>query len=165
MPRMGLGTWQLTHDTADIIAFALDLGYPMIDTSGDYRTQPGTGEGIERSGKQRSDFYLVTKVEETDDAYRAARKNLDELQLDHADPSPAPARGWRGAMAWPHRGEAGRPHHRYRCQQVPYGADRRSDSGFRRGFNGQSDRAPSATARACWTMPSPIRPSFKPAVR
>ena len=85
MPSMGLGTWQLTHDTAEIVAFALDLGYPMIDTSGDYGTQPGIGEGIRRSGKKRSDFYLVTKVEETDDPYQATRKNLDELQLDHAD--------------------------------------------------------------------------------
>lgn len=85
MPPMGLGTWQLTRDTADTIAFALDLGYPMIDTSGDYGTQPGIGEGIERSGKRRADFYLVTKVEETEDSYQATRKNLDELGLDYAD--------------------------------------------------------------------------------
>ncbi|MGX5733749.1 aldo/keto reductase [Bosea thiooxidans] len=85
MPAMGIGTWQLSRDTADTIAFALDLGYSMIDTSGDYGTQPGIGEGIKRSGKPRSDFYLVTKVEETDDAYQATRRNLDELALDHAD--------------------------------------------------------------------------------
>jgi 2,5-diketo-D-gluconate reductase A len=29
--------------------------------------------------------YLVTKVEETDDAYAATRKSLDELQVDYAD--------------------------------------------------------------------------------
>lgn len=85
MPVMGLGTWQLTQDTAGAVAAALALGYPMIDTSGDYGTQPGIGEGIRRSGAKRSDFYLVTKVEETDDAYEATRRNLDELGLDHAD--------------------------------------------------------------------------------
>ncbi|MGH7196411.1 MAG: aldo/keto reductase [Candidatus Saccharimonadales bacterium] len=85
MPVLGLGTWQLTNDTAGTIVKALELGYRMIDTSGDYGTQPGVGEGIKRSGVGRSDFYLVTKVEETDDAYEATRKNLDELQLEYAD--------------------------------------------------------------------------------
>ncbi|MFC6490221.1 aldo/keto reductase [Nitratireductor sp. GCM10026969] len=85
MPLLGLGTWQLTKDTAETIAAAIALGYPMIDTSGDYGTQPGIGEGIRRAGAKRSDFYLVTKVEETDDAFAATKKNVDELGLDYAD--------------------------------------------------------------------------------
>lgn len=85
MPVLGLGTWELTDQTADTIAKALLLGYPMIDTSGDYGTQPGIGEGIKKSRVPREQFYLVTKVEETDDAYGATLKNLQELQLDYAD--------------------------------------------------------------------------------
>lgn len=85
MPILGLGTWQLTKDTAATVARALELGYPMIDTSGDYGTQPGIGEGIRSSGADRDSVYLVTKVEETDNAYRATRKNLDELGLDYVD--------------------------------------------------------------------------------
>jgi 2,5-diketo-D-gluconate reductase A len=85
MPVLGLGTWQLTNDTAGTVAAALELGYRMIDTSGDYGTQPGIGDGINRSGIERAEFYLVTKVEETGDAYQATRKNLDELQLDYVD--------------------------------------------------------------------------------
>jgi len=85
MPVLGLGTWQLTDDTAGAIAAALGLGYRLIDTAADYGTQPDIGEGIGRSGVKRSDVYLVTKVEETDDAYEAARKNLSELQLEYAD--------------------------------------------------------------------------------
>jgi diketogulonate reductase-like aldo/keto reductase len=34
MPVMGLGTWQLTHDTTGTVEEALHLGYRMIDTSG-----------------------------------------------------------------------------------------------------------------------------------
>jgi 2,5-diketo-D-gluconate reductase A len=106
MPVMGLGTWQLTNDTAGTVAAALALGYRMIDTSGDYGTQPGIGEGISRSGVERSDIYLVTKVEETDDAYEATRKNLRELHLDYADlmlihrpPRAGAGEGlWRGLM-------------------------------------------------------------------
>lgn len=85
MPVMGLGTWQLTEDTAGTVVAALGIGYCLIDTSGDYGTQLGIADGIGRSGVKRSDFYLVTKVEETDDAYEATRKNLRELRLGHAD--------------------------------------------------------------------------------
>jgi 2,5-diketo-D-gluconate reductase A len=85
MPCMGLGTWQLTHDTAGTVAAALELGYRLIDTSGDYGTQAGIGEAIRGRGVARDKVYLVTKVEETDNAYEATRSNLAELQLDYAD--------------------------------------------------------------------------------
>lgn len=85
MPVIGLGTWQLEDDTAGTISKALTLGYRLIDTSGDYGTQPGIGEGIRRSGVTRDDIFLVTKVEENEDAYAATVKNLRELGLDYAD--------------------------------------------------------------------------------
>lgn len=106
MPVMGLGTWQLTRDTSGTVEAALDLGYRLIDTSGDYGTQPGIGKGIERSGVRREDLFIETKIEETDDAYEAARKNLDELHLDYVDlmlihRPPASGAGeelWRGLI-------------------------------------------------------------------
>ncbi|MFZ5675548.1 MAG: aldo/keto reductase family protein [Pseudomonadota bacterium] len=85
MPAMGLGTWQLTEDTAGTVVAALALGYRMIDSSGDYGTQPGIAEGIRRSGIKRSDIYLVTKIEEDEDAYEATGKNLRELGSDYVD--------------------------------------------------------------------------------
>lgn len=85
MPVLGLGTWELTDDTPGAISTALELGYPMIDTSGDYGTQPGIAEGIERRGVDRSRLYIVTKVEENDDAYQKTCEDLQELQLDYAD--------------------------------------------------------------------------------
>lgn len=85
MPIIGLGTWKLKNDTANIIDKALKMGYPMIDTSGDYGTQPQIGQGISSSGVERQSFYLVTKVEEDDEAYDATKKNLSELGLEYAD--------------------------------------------------------------------------------
>lgn len=85
IPVLGLGTWQLNQSTAETIAKALEIGYKMIDTSSDYGTQPGIGEGIKKSGIKREDIYIVTKVEETDDAYERALSNLKELQLDYVD--------------------------------------------------------------------------------
>jgi diketogulonate reductase-like aldo/keto reductase len=84
MPIFGLGTWKLDN-AAQAIESALELGYKMIDTSGDYGTQPGIAQGLRRSGRMRNDYYLQTKVEETDDAYEATRKNLRELQHEYAD--------------------------------------------------------------------------------
>lgn len=85
MPVLGLGTWQLSVDTAGTVEKALSLGYPMIDTSGDYGTQPGIGEGIRRSDRDRDAMYLVTKVEENEDSYEATVRNLGELGVDYAD--------------------------------------------------------------------------------
>lgn len=106
IPVMGLGTWQLTDDTAATIAYALELGFPMIDTSGDYGTQPGIGEGVRRWGGDRKDLYLVTKVEETDDSYEKTKRDLDELGFEYADmmlihrppPSGAGEKLWEGLI-------------------------------------------------------------------
>lgn len=85
MPVLGLGTWGLTHNTVDSVLHALRTGYRMIDTSGDYGTQPAIGESIKQSGLQRDKFYIVTKVEEVGDAYQTTLKNLNELQLNYID--------------------------------------------------------------------------------
>lgn len=97
MPVMGLGTWQLTNDTAGTVEYALKLGYRLIDTSSDYGTQPGIGEAIKNSKINREDIYITTKIEEADDAYTRTVSNLEELDLKYADlmlihrPSPAGA--------------------------------------------------------------------------
>ncbi len=85
MPALGLGTWRLTKHTPQVIQDALALGYTMIDTSGDYGTQPGIAEGLRRAKVPRKSYYIVTKVEETDDAYQAVKANLSELRLKYAD--------------------------------------------------------------------------------
>lgn len=106
MPVLGLGTWELTHDTAGTVEEALRRGYRMIDTSGDYGTQPGVGEGLRRSGLDPGELFLVTKVEEDEDAYAASSRNVDELGLEHVDlmlihrppPSGAGVRLWEGLI-------------------------------------------------------------------
>lgn len=85
MPVLGLGTWQLTNDTPGTIQTAIELGYRMIDTSGDYGTQPGIGEGVRRSGVPRDSLYIITKVEEDEDSYHSTVKNIGELGIDYAN--------------------------------------------------------------------------------
>ncbi|MPZ72894.1 MAG: aldo/keto reductase [Nitriliruptorales bacterium] len=104
MPVLGLGTWQLTDDTADTVKTALDMGYRLIDTSGDYGTQAGIAAALGSSDVDRQDLYLVTKVEEDEDAYDATRDRLRELDVERVDlmlihrppPSGAGVDLWRG---------------------------------------------------------------------
>lgn len=85
MPALGLGTWQLTEDTAGAVEHALGIGYRLIDTSGDYGTQPGIGEALRSSPVDRDEVFLVTKVEEDEDAYESAEAQLGELGVDHVE--------------------------------------------------------------------------------
>jgi 2,5-diketo-D-gluconate reductase A len=85
MPSIGLGTWELTDKTPGTVAKALGMGYRMIDTSGDYGTQRGIGEGLRRSNVARTNVFLVTKVEEDEDAYDATVADLRELGEEFAD--------------------------------------------------------------------------------
>jgi 2,5-diketo-D-gluconate reductase A len=85
MPIIGLGTWQLNEDTSATIRHAIDAGYRMIDTSSDYGTQPGVGGAVRGSNVTREDLFIVTKIEEIDDAYNAAKDYVHEMGLDYAD--------------------------------------------------------------------------------
>jgi diketogulonate reductase-like aldo/keto reductase len=85
MPVLGLGTYELKHQTVESISEALESGYHMIDTSGDYHTQRGIGEALRSCGVSRSSIYLVTKIEDTEDAFEATRVNVAELKQDYVD--------------------------------------------------------------------------------
>lgn len=85
MPLLGFGTWEVRHQTEAVIAAALDAGYRLIDTSGDYHTQQGIGASLRSSGVPRESVYLVTKIEECGDAHAAVRRDLAELRVDYAD--------------------------------------------------------------------------------
>jgi diketogulonate reductase-like aldo/keto reductase len=85
IPIIGLGTWELTKQTSDIVQMALGIGYPIIDTSGNYDVQPAISEGIQKSGFERSTFYLQTKVEPDENTYSATITNLKELQMPYAN--------------------------------------------------------------------------------
>ena len=85
MPLLGLGTWELTEDTAGTVEFALARGYRMIDTAGDYGSQEGIGEALRRTDVPRERIFLVAKVEEDEDAFEATRRYLGEMRQEYAD--------------------------------------------------------------------------------
>jgi diketogulonate reductase-like aldo/keto reductase len=84
MPIIGLGTWRL-QDTAKVVVEALNLGYKMIDTSGNYGTQPGIAQGLKRANVARDAFFLTTKVENDEDPMESLQRSLAELELEYVD--------------------------------------------------------------------------------
>lgn len=84
MPVIGLGTWELQNPVQTVVK-ALELGYRLIDTSGNYGTQPGIAEALKQSPFDRNEIFIVSKIEAHENSYEASVQNLHELQIDYAD--------------------------------------------------------------------------------
>jgi len=70
MPALGLGVFQSApEETAAAVAAALEVGYRHIDTAAAYGNERQVGEGIHRSGIDRDDIFIETKVWVTDYGY------------------------------------------------------------------------------------------------
>lgn len=62
VPLIGLGTWPLRgEDAAAAVSQAISNGYRHIDTAENYANESAVGEGIRRSGIDRSELFLTTK--------------------------------------------------------------------------------------------------------
>ncbi len=64
IPQIGLGTW-LNKDKKECfstVKYALDIGYRHIDTAQAYSNEEFIGEAIKRSGVQRKDIFITTKI-------------------------------------------------------------------------------------------------------
>jgi 2,5-diketo-D-gluconate reductase A len=85
MPMLGLGTWKLTNDTAEVVEGALEAGYRLIDTSSDYGSQAGIGEALRRTSVPREEIFVTAKIEETDEPVEGVLRDLSEMGLGYAD--------------------------------------------------------------------------------
>lgn len=90
MPMLGYGVYQTPPDeTADAVATALQVGYRHIDTAAAYGNESGVGHAIARSGIDRSDIFVETKVWITDYGYdrtlHAFDKSAGKLGVDQVD--------------------------------------------------------------------------------
>lgn len=88
MPLLGLGTWQLTGSQCEkAVKMALDLGYPHIDTSDDYRNEERIGNAIK--GYDRSQLFITSKVDDSklqkNDVIKAGHDSLERLGVDYLD--------------------------------------------------------------------------------
>lgn len=90
IPVIGFGTHPMTDEQSETaVASALDLGYRLIDTASLYRNEVGVGRGIARSGVDRSDIFLTTKLRGGDqgllETKEGLRGSLQRLDLEYVD--------------------------------------------------------------------------------
>jgi len=79
MPVLGFGVFQTPPaETAEAVATALDVGYRHIDTAAAYQNERGVGEAIKRSGLDRAEVFIETKVWITDYGYDATLHAFDK---------------------------------------------------------------------------------------
>jgi 2,5-diketo-D-gluconate reductase B len=90
VPSLGLGTWRLSgQECVRAVECALALGYRHIDTAQMYANEGEVGRGIENSGVDREDIFLVTKVRTSsfsyDDVIHSTRESLKKLETEYVD--------------------------------------------------------------------------------
>ena len=70
MPALGLGVFQSPPEqTTTAVEAALAAGYRHIDTAAAYDNERDVGEGLRRSGLNRSAVFIETKVWVSDYGY------------------------------------------------------------------------------------------------
>ena len=87
MPDFGIGTFLLSSDEAERSVYeALQCGYRMVDTANAYMNEKAVGRAIRRSGMNREEIFVSTKLWPTvyeDD--NAVDETLKRLGLDYID--------------------------------------------------------------------------------
>lgn len=91
MPILGFGVYQIP-DAAECeksVLTALEAGYRSIDTAAAYQNEEAVGKAIQKSGIDRKDLFITTKLWVSDAGYEKAKKafevSLNKLQLDYLD--------------------------------------------------------------------------------
>lgn len=90
MPVLGFGTLYLTDELGvRCVAEAISLGYRLIDTATVYGNEEAVGGGIRKSGIDRKELFVTSKVWVDDSGYEKAKvafkTTLDKLGLDYLD--------------------------------------------------------------------------------
>jgi 2,5-diketo-D-gluconate reductase A len=90
IPQLGFGVFQVRPaNTAEAVTTALQAGYRHIDTAEMYGNEQGVGEAIAKSGLDRGEVFVTSKLNNgahrPDDARRAFAESLDALGTDYVD--------------------------------------------------------------------------------
>ena len=78
IPAVGLGTYSLQGDAgAEAVAAAIRAGYRLLDSAQGYENEDAVGEGMRRSGVQRSELVLTTKLPDDQHGYDETLASFD----------------------------------------------------------------------------------------
>ena len=90
MPQLGLGVYKVNQDIAvHLVQQALEIGYRRIDTAALYDNEAEVGAGIRRSGLDREEVFVTSKIWNDRHGYAEAKEaiqeSLDRLNLGYVD--------------------------------------------------------------------------------
>ena len=90
IPELGFGVFQIEPtDTVEAVSTALQVGYRHIDTAEMYGNEKEAGEAVAKSGLDRADVFVTSKLandaHRPDDARRAFDTSLEALGFDYLD--------------------------------------------------------------------------------
>lgn len=88
MPLLGFGTFMLAGEICEeAVSAAIQEGYRMIDTAEAYGNEAAVGKGIVKSGIDRKELFLVTKVnyKSYENVRETVEQSLKNLQTDYID--------------------------------------------------------------------------------
>jgi diketogulonate reductase-like aldo/keto reductase len=90
MPLLGLGVYDMYKAEAEkAVEDAFEIGYRLIDTASMYENEVEIGNAIKRSGLDRKEIFLTTKLNNTDHGYDQALNAFDDslkkLGQDYVD--------------------------------------------------------------------------------
>lgn len=91
MPTIGYGTWKVENSSAgaEAVAEAIRVGYRHIDGAARYENEVSVGEGIRKSGIDREELFVTSKVWFTHRSYDKVLESCDttlkDLGLDYVD--------------------------------------------------------------------------------
>lgn len=90
IPLVGTGTlFAKGRELADLLAQVIADGYRLIDTAAQYANETAVGAGIARSGVDRAELFVTTKVAGGDQGRGHTRagleRSLERLGTDHVD--------------------------------------------------------------------------------
>ena len=107
IPALGFGTYKAADGkSAKVIQMAIECGYRYFDTASFYKTEEYLAEAIRKSGIDRKEFFIASKLWKTEMGYEntkeAFAQSLERLHTDYLDlylihwPLPAPdAKDWK----------------------------------------------------------------------
>ena len=91
VPLEGFGTFQITEalEVEKAVINAIKSGYRHIDTAQSYMNEEAVGKGISKSGVNRSELFITTKIWVENVSYNGVlesfEKSLKRLDLEYID--------------------------------------------------------------------------------
>jgi 2,5-diketo-D-gluconate reductase A len=88
LPQLGCGMFKI-DDATPVVLAALAVGYPLVDCAASYGNETGVGAALRKSGRDRADVFVTSKVPNSMQGYARTLAAFDEslgrLGLEYLD--------------------------------------------------------------------------------